>query len=90
MSSTTWHQLRVDNIFLTIDLKKQTKKLVKFVMHGRLERRYNVIQCTDFDIFHLPNITFWSTNWSCLKVSATVRVRELFLSSTTYASTKDG
>ena len=76
MSSTTWHQLRVDNIFLTIDLKKQTKNWD--------------IQCTDFDIFHLPNITFWSTNWSCLKVSATVRVRELFLSSTTYASTKDG
>ena len=53
MSSTTWHQERVDNILLTTDYNEaKYRKQVKDVMHGRLHRRYNVIQCTDFDLFH--------------------------------------
>ena len=52
-SSTVWYQRRVDNIFLTIDYnKRKHRKQVKDVMHGSLQRRYNVIQCTDFVIFH--------------------------------------
>ena len=36
-----------------------------------------------------PNFTFWSRKWSCFKVSVTVIVRALFLSSTIDTSTKD-
>ena len=38
---------------LTTDYNEtKYRKQVKDVMHGRLHRRYNVIQCTDFDLFH--------------------------------------
>ena len=64
-SSTVWYQRRVDNIFLTIDYnKRKHRKQVKDVMHGSLQRRYNVIQCIDFAInpwqrIFLPNVKFW-------------------------------
>ena len=62
-SSTVWYQRRVDNIFLTIDYnKRKHRKQVKDVMHGSLQRRYNVIQCTDFVIFHWEVIDLCGTS----------------------------
>ena len=51
MPSTTWHQPRVDNLFLTIDYNERKQRTkVKDVIHDVLPIRYNVNQSIDFAI----------------------------------------
>jgi len=51
MPSTTWHQPRVDNLFLTIDYNERKQRTkVKDVIHDVLRIRNNVIQSIDFAI----------------------------------------
>ena len=91
MSSTTWHQRRVDNIFLTIDRNKRTQIRWKMLCTADYKEDISVLIYLPFGSDALqPNMIFWSGKWLCFKVRVTVRVRAFFTSSTTYAWRKDG